>query len=136
MDAFTRNCSNCGATVRPRGGQTPQFCSRCGQNLDDTVPLDRKAAAYTASRDVRPARVRREGVSGTAIASLVVGIIGLIPMCGPIPALIAIGLGSSAKDEIRVARGALGGGGLATAGMVLGCIGAVLGVLVCAGTVL
>ena len=66
--------------------------------------------------------------STTAIISLVAGILGLtiFPFIGSI---IAVVLGHMAKGEIARSGGALGGGGAATFGLVLGYIGLGLGVL-------
>jgi hypothetical protein len=57
-----------------------------------------------------------------AIVSLIAGILGLtfFPLLGCIVAIIT---GSMAKKEIRESSGALGGDGMATAGLVLGWIG-------------
>jgi hypothetical protein len=66
--------------------------------------------------------------SSMAIVSLVAGILGLtiFPLIGSIVALIT---GSMAKKEIRESRGALGGVGLAKAGVILGWIGIALSIL-------
>ena len=58
-----------------------------------------------------------------AVASLVLGIIGLIlcPICGP----IAWSLGHRAERDVDASGGALAGRGVATAGKVLGIIGTV-----------
>jgi hypothetical protein len=66
--------------------------------------------------------------SSMAVISLVAGIMGitLFPFLGSIIAVIT---GSMAKSEIRGARGALSGEGVATAGIVLGWIGILLGVV-------
>ena len=72
--------------------------------------------------------------SSTAILSLIAGIVGLtiIPFIGSIVAVVT---GPMAKKEIRASGGALGGDGLATAGIILGWIGIGLGVLaLCGGT--
>ena len=60
--------------------------------------------------------------STSAILSLIAGILGLtlFPVLGSILALVA---GYAARSEIRAADGALGGEGLAIAGIVLGWIG-------------
>jgi hypothetical protein len=68
--------------------------------------------------------------STMAVVSLIAGILGLsmVPFLGSIVALIT---GYMARNEIRASGGALGGEGLATAGLVLGWIGVGLGVLGC-----
>jgi hypothetical protein len=71
--------------------------------------------------------------SNMAIVSLISGILGLtfVPLIGSIVALIT---GSMAKREIRESHGAMGGEGMATAGIVLGWIGVGLGVIgLCVG---
>lgn len=64
--------------------------------------------------------------SGLAIASLVLGILGLtcISILGAIPAVIC---GHVALSNIKDSRGALGGRGLGIAGLVTGYVGMVLG---------
>ena len=59
--------------------------------------------------------------SGYAVASLVLGIAGFLvfPL---IPSILAVIFGQKAKEEIR-ANAAVGGEGLATAGVVLGWVG-------------
>jgi Domain of unknown function (DUF4190) len=70
--------------------------------------------------------------STTAIISLIAGIAGLtvFPVVGSIVAVI---LGHMAKGEIARSGGALGGGGAATAGLVLGYVGIGLSVLALCG---
>lgn len=66
--------------------------------------------------------------SSMAILSLIAGILGItfFPIVGSIIAVIT---GPMARKEIRESGGALGGEGLATAGMVLGWVGIGLTVL-------
>lgn len=68
--------------------------------------------------------------STLSLASLIMGILGwfFIPIVG---AIIAVISGHMAKKEIRESNGALGGDGLATAGLVLGYSNLVLGLCVC-----
>lgn len=68
--------------------------------------------------------------SSMAIVSLIAGILGLtlFPLLGSIVALIT---GSMARKEIAASRGALGGEGLAKAGVILGWIGVGLSVIGC-----
>lgn len=56
---------------------------------------------------------------GKAVASLVLGIVGLII---PVTAAPAVGLGLFAMDDVRVTGGRVGGRGLAVAGFVLGIV--------------
>jgi len=73
----------------------------------------------------QPARSRDR--SGKAVLSLILGIASLfiVPL---VTGVIAIVLGWIARRDIEQSP-ALGGRGLATAGMVLGAIGVVLGIL-------
>jgi hypothetical protein len=59
--------------------------------------------------------------SGLAIASLITGIVGwmIIPIFGSLAAIIT---GHLAKKEIKESNGMLSGGGMATAGLILGYI--------------
>ena len=60
--------------------------------------------------------------SGKAIAALVCGLVGILCF-GIILGVVALVLGLSAKKEIESSGGQLTGGGMATAGIVLGVIG-------------
>ena len=70
-------------------------------------------------QQIPPSAVQQ--TSTMAIVSLVAGILGwtLVPTLG---AIIAVITGYMAKNEIRQSGGALGGDGLATAGLVLGWV--------------
>lgn len=62
--------------------------------------------------------------SGLAIASLVLGIISLLPMIGLLFAILAIIFGLIAKSKIK--KGLRSGNGLATTGVVLGLLGIII----------
>ena len=66
--------------------------------------------------------------NGKAIASMVLGILGLVILyvVGPILALV---FGHMAKNEIERSNGTQGGAGMATAGIVMGWIGVGLALL-------
>jgi hypothetical protein len=98
-------CANCGAPL----AEGARFCPSCGAGIG------------------APPAAAARGTNGNAIASLVLGIAGLIfiPL---IPSVIAIVLGNKAKEEIAREPG-VGGDGYATAGVVLGWIGVGLCVL-------
>jgi len=62
-----------------------------------------------------------------AIISLITGILGFVqvlPVIGPIAAIIT---GHMAKSEIKKSNGTVTGGGMATAGLILGYLMLVLG---------
>ena len=68
--------------------------------------------------------------SNMALASLSLGSLGwtILPTLGSIGALIT---GHMAKSEIRRSMGALGGDGMATAGLVLGYANVVIALCIC-----
>jgi hypothetical protein len=63
---------------------------------------------------------------GQAFAALILGIIGLFPICPIILSVLAIIFGYTAKGQIERADGALGGAGIALAGLILGWVAAIL----------
>jgi hypothetical protein len=74
--------------------------------------------------------------SNLALASLILGILGwtLLPFLGAIGAIVT---GHMAKSEIKNSLGALGGNGMATAGLVLGYASIAIGVCIfCVAVVL
>ena len=66
--------------------------------------------------------------SGMAIASLVLGIVGVLTCGCMILAILAVVFGQLGKKDIRTSGGAKTGAGLAQAGFILGIVGIVLGV--------
>lgn len=72
--------------------------------------------------------------SAKAVAALVIGIISpVLGLCCALVGLVgiaAIFLGRSARQEIAASGGSLTGEGMAKAGIILGIVGSVLGVLV------
>ena len=65
---------------------------------------------------------------GSATAALILGICSLL-VCGPICGPLAIVYGNKAKSEINASNGNLTGGGMATAGIVMGWIAVALTVI-------
>ena len=59
--------------------------------------------------------------AGTAVASLILGILGLTCI-GPLGAIPAVICGHAAKSKIKAAGGALQGDGMALAGLILGYV--------------
>lgn len=68
--------------------------------------------------------------SGLAIASLICGIVGLIPCCFTLPSIAALITGGIAMSKIKASG--QGGKNLAIAGLVLGCIGIVIVIIMAA----
>jgi hypothetical protein len=72
--------------------------------------------------------------SNMALVSLILGVLGwtLLPTIGAIGAIIT---GHMAKSEIKSSMGALGGDGMATAGLVLGYANIAIGLCICLAVV-
>ncbi len=66
--------------------------------------------------------------NGKATAALVLGLVGLL-CCGLFAGIPALILGLSAKKEIEASGGRQSGGGMATAGIVLGAIAIVWSII-------
>lgn len=106
----------------------PAYCHKCGRpfaaaaDFCGTCGARREGSGVSAAIPAAPGET-----SGKAIASLILGIAGLVmlPVVAPILAII---FGVSAKREIA-SRTGLGGEGMATAGIVLGAIGLALAAL-------
>lgn len=69
---------------------------------------------------------------GSATAALIIGICGLC-LCWPVGGPLAVIYGNKAKNEIANSNGNLAGGGLATAGIVMGWIAIALTALTVLG---
>lgn len=67
--------------------------------------------------------------AGLAIASLVLGIAGFV-LIGPLGAIPAVICGHIAKSRIKKSQGALGGDGMALAGLILGYVNMGLMILI------
>lgn len=77
----------------------------------------------------------KRGTNGNAVASLVLGIIGLPILCPLIvPSIIALVLGYRGRRQVKETGEE--GGGMATAGIVMGWIGVVIAPLIILGFVL
>ncbi len=67
--------------------------------------------------------------SGTAIASLILSILGLVQVLPFIGSILGLALGYSARSEIDNSGGRIGGRGMATWGIILGWLGVAIIVL-------
>lgn len=100
------------------------YCEKCGAKNDDRV-LQCVNCGYsrtsTVQADVPQARTAVPGTPGTAVASLILGLLGLfcLGLFTGIPAIIC---GHIARKQIRESSGRLTGGGLALSGLILGYI--------------
>ncbi len=95
-------------------------CRFCNRSLQaEAVPAAAQPAAHAQARPAEPQYLQPIPTSGKAIAALVLGILWLYW----IGSILALLLGYAARDEIRRSKTPIGGGGLATAGIVLGWVG-------------
>ena len=104
-------CPTCGAAASD--GQS--FCTQCG----DAIPLQHGAnqASLVQSSSIVNAW------SAKAIVGFMLSLtIGLFPFFGILAAIAAIVLGAVARKNVRDAHGALRGGGLALAALIIGII--------------
>jgi type IV pilus assembly protein PilA len=99
-------CTKCGATL----AENSRFCSICGNSI-----LEPQAQGTPS-----PAPVVAPETSGKAVASLILGIINVFPLC-----IVAIVLGHISLSQIKKSAGRLKGEGLAIAGLILGYLGLV-----------
>jgi hypothetical protein len=95
------------------------YCSSCGTQISDG------AAACPACGRPQAAYAPPRRTDGQAIASLILGIVGLT-MCPLIPSIIAVVIGNQAKARLD-ADPSLQGAELARVGVILGWIGIALG---------
>jgi len=102
-------CAGCGNSV----AADDKFCRTCGR----VVP---NGSAVKPGAGAPPVRVEPAETSGKAIASLICGLFFFLPPLS----IAAVILGHVSLSEIHKSTGRLKGDGLATAGLVLGYIGA------------
>ncbi len=95
------------------------YCSSCGSQ----IAIDAVACPSCGRPQAGRAAPRR--TDGQAIASLILGIVGLI-MCPLIPSIIAVIVGNQAKTRLAMDP-SLQGEELARVGVILGWIGIALG---------
>jgi hypothetical protein len=139
-------CPNCGARVtttssagQPTVGLPPAYGEQAPPALSqpyDYPPASAPPAAPDAPQWVAPGQPAYMQPSlpncTAAVVSLIFGILSwvMLPLVGPIVAVVA---GHMARNQIRASNGQLGGGGMATAGLILGYLQLALLVLaICA----
>jgi hypothetical protein len=100
------------------GGDQPQW----GQPLSDAQPQPQQSWPSGAYDSYGPSARH----SGKATAALVLGIIGVFTVLCIVPAIcaiLALIFGILARNEINASGGTVSGGGMAKAGIILGCVG-------------
>ncbi|HZA34266.1 MAG TPA: DUF4190 domain-containing protein [Vicinamibacterales bacterium] len=74
--------------------------------------------------------------NGLAIASMVLGIVGVIPYCFAVCSILALVFGYIARRQIDESGGTQGGRGMAIAGIILGWIGVGFAILFWIGIII
>jgi hypothetical protein len=92
-------------------GEFPEFTAA----LSKSVPPVPRPAPYPPATPAQPVKT-----SGMAIASLVLGLLGIVS-CG-ITALIGLILGIVAMNQVRKSNGTVGGHGIALAGTIVSAV--------------
>jgi len=115
-----RACPECGTKNDPDS----RFCRSCGHGLGDTAGVGRPPQAQfpppSPAYYYAPPAGQKQSTNGFAIASMVLGIVWIYW----IGSILALVFGYIAKRQIAESNGRESGGGMATAGIVLGWIGA------------
>ena len=106
-------CDQCGASHLPGAA----VCTTCGKSLN---PIAQNGVVYSTASQEKPAES-----SALSIVSLVAGIIGLVCCCGTamLPNVVAIVCAAIALAKKNAGKG------MAIAGLVLGIVGTLIGLL-------
>jgi len=116
---YAWQCDRCKQVITPRGGRPPRYCPYCGQRL--------------AGAPVEPVGGgRRRRVPGAAIAAVIFGLLSFVPVLGLVFAPAAVVLGARAGKQIRRLYAAFRGEPLAVTGIVLGALGLLFQIALCA----
>ena len=139
-------CPNCGARATPASssgaptiGLPPTYAEQSppalSQPYDNPPAPNMPVAPPQWAAPGQPAYVPASPPNSTAaVVSLIFGILSwvMLPAIGPIVAVVA---GHLARNEIRASNGQIGGGGMATAGLILGYLQLALGLLAICGII-
>jgi hypothetical protein len=114
-------CAKCGTQVE----EGSRFCQKCGTPVDTAIQptaIPPQPTAAPQSAGFQP--VAAVKTSGMAIASLILGILGI--------SLFAIIFGIVAINQINKSNGLITGKGMAIAGIILGIISIVATIIIIA----
>jgi ribosomal protein S27AE len=125
------------------GGRIMKVCPKCGMQNDDNSVVctqcgflfSNEAAPEFSKPVVQQAPVYNQNAvpknNGFAIASLVLGIVGVVACCyGLVPQVLAVIFGFIAKKKIKESNGAEQGENFAKIGTILGFVGFGIGLIV------
>jgi hypothetical protein len=93
------------------------------------APQNRWQPQSPAPSQPHPGWVPPPRTPGQAYASMILGILGIFPVCPVVLSVIALALGVTAKNEIDRSGGMLRGSGIALTGIITGGIGLAIYVL-------
>lgn len=120
-------CKRCGAPCEDGDA----VCRNCGYRFDQTSSTRDYNSNFSQQTDMYP---NRPHTNGMAVASLVLGLIGILFLpcrgIGLITSVLAIIFGVISSRSIKSSRGTETGSGMAIAGLVLGIVSVALAVLV------
>jgi uncharacterized protein DUF4190 len=115
---------------RPQGPPQWQTGSPLGGDAEDQEPprWQQQPSQWQQQPPPQPnpGWVAPPRTPGQAYASMILGIVGLFPVCPVILSIVGLILGIVAKNEIDRAGGQLGGRGIAMAGIILSAVGIAL----------
>jgi hypothetical protein len=115
-------CPKCGVQVNPGSS----YCQKCGAAVSQPVVAQPQAVTAPPMPGQVVSGVK---TSGMAVASLVLGITGLV-IIPFITSILAIIFGVIGLGQIKRSNGAITGKGMAVAGLILGIIGIVFTILI------
>jgi hypothetical protein len=119
-------CPKCGTQVV----QGNSYCQNCGAAIGQPAAAP-QPQAYTAPPMSGQPFAAAVKTNGLAVASLVLGIIGMIG-AGGFLSILAIVFGAISMSHINKSNGMEKGKGMAVAGLILGIVGIVLGIIIIA----
>lgn len=116
-------CPNCGK----QNADINRFCENCGYTFEAGNSYAGSSQPYYTQGELN------QKTNGLAIASLVLGIVGIVLVCcysiGTLPGILAIIFGAISRKEILSSNGRQRGIGYSTAGLVLGIITVALAIV-------